>query len=149
MSDIKAFGVTLWETEPAFLRRWAQDDIENHGKDQEQQIPDYAQPEAGVFEQLLVVGAKEDVADGHPRHDPSEVRHKGHLGGGGERDAVMNTGACQSARPHARKIQKQFNRQNNDPPAGARGGDGDENMEEGIRKWIDKQLICWKVKLRS
>lgn len=82
MSDIKAFGVTLWWTQPAFLRRWAQDDIENHGKDQEQQISDYAQPEAGVFEQLLVVGAKEDVADGHPRHDPSEVRHKGHLGGG-------------------------------------------------------------------
>ncbi|TNN67652.1 hypothetical protein EYF80_022116 [Liparis tanakae] len=63
----------------------AQEDVEEHSKDHEQHVSGYAEPEAWVLHELLVVGAEEDVADGHPGCDPSEMSHKRHLGGEGRR----------------------------------------------------------------
>jgi len=59
----------------------AQEDVEDHSKDHEQHVSAYAEPEAWVFHELLIVGAEEDVADGHPGRDPSKMSHKRHLGG--------------------------------------------------------------------
>lgn len=62
-----------------FLCCWGQEDVEDHSEDHKGYISQYTQPEAWVFEQLLVVSTEEDVADGHTGHDPCKVSHKGHL----------------------------------------------------------------------
>lgn len=61
----------------------SQEDVEDHGNDQKDYVAHNAEPETWVFEELLVVGAEEDVADGHSGDDASEMGHKGDLAEGG------------------------------------------------------------------
>lgn len=61
----------------------SQEDVEDHGNDQKDNVAHNAEPETRVFEELLVVGAEEDVADGHSGDDASEMGHKGDLAEGG------------------------------------------------------------------
>lgn len=63
---------------------WGQEDVENHGNDQKDYVAHNAEPETWVFEELLVVGAEEDVADRHSSDNTSEMGHKGDLEGGEE-----------------------------------------------------------------
>lgn len=52
------------------------EDVEEHSEQEEDYIADYAEPETRVLQELLVVGAEEHVANGHPSHPSSDVRHK-------------------------------------------------------------------------
>lgn len=58
---------------------WGQEDVEDHGEDDKDDVAHYTEPETWVFEELLVVGAEEDVTDGHPGDNPPEMGHKGDL----------------------------------------------------------------------
>lgn len=58
---------------------WRKEDVEEYSKEHEHYVAHYTEPKTWVFEQLLVVGAEEDVADGHTGHDSSKMGHKGHL----------------------------------------------------------------------
>lgn len=62
---------------------WGQEDVENHSNNEKDYVAHNAEPETWVFEKLLVVGAEEDVADGHSGNDASEMGHKGDLVEGG------------------------------------------------------------------
>lgn len=62
---------------------WGQEDVEGHGNDHKDDVANNAEPETRVFEELLVVGTEEDVADGHSGDDSSEMGHKGDLADGG------------------------------------------------------------------
>lgn len=76
---IKAFSVNfncftvLW--------CWAQEDVEEHSKEHKDYIAHYTEPETRVLQELLVVSAEEDIADGHPGHHSSKMSHKRHLRG--------------------------------------------------------------------
>lgn len=61
------------------LSDWGQEDVEDHGEDDEDYVSHYTEPETWVFEELLVVGAEEDVTDAHPGDNPPEMGHKGDL----------------------------------------------------------------------
>lgn len=61
------------------LSDWGQEDVEDHCEDDEDYVAHYTEPETWVFEELLVVGAEEDVTDGHPGDNPPEMGHKGDL----------------------------------------------------------------------
>lgn len=52
------------------------EDVEEHSEQEEDYVANYAKPEARVLQELLVVGAEEHVANGHPSHPSSNVRHK-------------------------------------------------------------------------
>lgn len=60
---------------------WWEKDIVERSKEHKDYVSYYTQPEPWVFEKLLVVSTEEDVADGHPCHDSSKMRHKWHLWG--------------------------------------------------------------------
>lgn len=47
------------------LRGWAQENVEEHSKKNKDDVCHDAQPKARVFEELLVVGAEEDITNGH------------------------------------------------------------------------------------
>lgn len=64
------------------LSDWGQEDVEDHGEDDKDDVAHYTEPETWVFEELLVVGAEEDVTDGHPGDNPPEMGHEGDLAEG-------------------------------------------------------------------
>lgn len=70
-----------------------QEDVENHSNDQKDYVAHNAEPETWVFEELLVVGAEEDVADGHSGDNSSKMGHKGDLVEGG-RSQKVGFGYC-------------------------------------------------------
>lgn len=64
---------------PLRCRCRAQEDVKDHGEDKEDYVAHDAEPEAWVFEELFVVSAEEDVADGHAGQNPSKMSHERHL----------------------------------------------------------------------
>lgn len=62
---------------------WGQEDVEGHGKHDEEEVSHDAHPESRVPEELLIVAAEEHVADGHARYAASNVGNEGDLAGTG------------------------------------------------------------------
>lgn len=60
-----------------------QEDVEDNGNKHKDYVAHNAEPETRVFEELLVVGTEEDIADSHSSDDASEMGHKGDLAEGG------------------------------------------------------------------
>lgn len=63
------------------LRCRAQEDVEEHSEEHKDYVAHDTQPETRVLQELHVVSAEEDIADGHPGHNSSKMSHKGHLRG--------------------------------------------------------------------
>lgn len=92
--DVPPSVLKLW-------RRWEKD-IEKHREEDKEDVAHYTHPEAWVLQELHVVSAEEDVADGHPGHDSSKVSHEGHLRSEETRSASnFSLWSCFSTKPSA------------------------------------------------
>lgn len=83
---------TTWR----LLLDWGQENVEDHGNHQKDDVSHNAEPETWVFEELLVVGAEKDVADGHSSDDASEMGHERDLVLGGGQTAEFRVGSLNS-----------------------------------------------------
>lgn len=61
------------------VRSWRKEDVEDNGKQQEDDVAHDAEPEARISQEFLVVVTEEHIADGHSCDSSTDVSYKRHL----------------------------------------------------------------------